>query len=525
MRQGLLLGIATFVVAVGHKVHVPAKPLTTEASDSSASPVTSTGLGQTSWMKQAAQHVWAIELSFASRLRGESLEILICLMFSCLGFAIFMAIRERQDRLAIAVATTLQKTKGSEPLPGYPDPEANTPEDSSEHADANMQNRGSSRKLWEGLVKLLKLWLTDKESKWRARGLVALLVLWWAWREASWAFMSSGYHAEVTNKMTTIQQHKDLNLIYHALLVALTYDLLVSMPTFHVLDPIINFYSSIYLRNFLTEKALDSYLRGPGHAYYKIKISESRSGIDNPDQRIADDVGQISTLLVSLFGTVLSSTLGFSMWTAVIFGVGGIRVLQVGIFFSLLRTLIAWLGFGTGIVVARQDVLREGASLRYGLTRIRDSAEEIALGRGNEREHRHVAGLYTSLTGSLWKLTAVEVRYAMTMELIGHFPSLLLWTILLPMVLRGDIGYGDAVRVHMGYDQVSKVFGFLVNNFGILTDLQANVDRLQTLLDACEESNRTEQTSNKMFIDYEEAPPGVALALQGIMVYAEGMPG
>lgn len=423
-----------------------------------------------------------------------------------LSVAMYMAVLERKRRL---------EPRGDK-LPGKSAPDTDTPKPDGDSWAAITH-------LYGELAELIKLWLTDAHAKWTARGIFALLLVHWAWREFSWAFMSSAYHADVTNKMTTLTEHKDVSSVYRAILIALAYDVLISMPTFSVATPVIDYYSRMRFRDFLTRKALDSYLGGTGHAYYHVKLSEGKTGIDNPDQRISEDASAISALFMSLFAAILSSVLGFSMWTTVIFQVGGMRVVELGIAFSILRTLIAWLGFGTSIVAARQSLLKDGAELRYGLTRIRDSAEEIALGDGNRREYGHVSRLYQAVVSATWNLTAVEVRYGIAVGLCDHFPGILLWVLLLPRVLSGEIGFGDAMRVHMGYEQVSKVFGFFVNNFGILTDLQANLQRLSALLEVCRGYDDPGLFQPTSFIQYREAPSRLALSLQDVVVCAEGL--
>jgi len=140
-------------------------------------------------------------------------------------------------------------------------------------------------------------------------------------------------------------------------------------------------------------------------------------------------------------------------------------------------------------VEARQRVLAQGADLRYGLMRIRDSAEEIALGNGDQQEFTRASSLYGTLIAAVWSNLNVHIRYNISQTCSQHIPGLLLWISLLPLIGTGRIQFGDAMRVHMAYDQASKVFAFLVDNFGNLTELQANAERYLALVNACDTIN------------------------------------
>jgi len=351
------------------------------------------------------------------------------------------------------------------------------------------QDKGIASGWSRSLVKIILAWLTDKESGGTARAIVVGLTIWWTWREATFAFFSSAYHAGVANEISAMSQHKDAHKVYHALLAAFLYDLLVGLPTFAILSPLIDYYSRIRLRDYLTQRALHAYLKGGGHAYYHVKLGEALSGIDNPDQRIAEDAQNLADLVVAIFGSILSAVLGFSFWTSVIFGIGGAEVMNICVVFAGLRTAIAWIGFRRSLVEARQRVLAQGADLRYGLMRVRDSAEEIALGNGDQQEFTRASSLYGSLIAAVWSNLNVHIRYNISQNCSQHIPGMLLWISLLPLISSGRIQFGDAMRVHMAYDQASKVFAFLVDNFGNLTELQANAERYLSLVEACDTIN------------------------------------
>jgi ABC-type uncharacterized transport system fused permease/ATPase subunit len=147
-------------------------------------------------------------------------------------------------------------------------------------------------------------------------------------------------------------------------------------------------------------------------------------------------------------------------------------------------------------------VLNSGANLRYGLTRVRDSAEEIALGGGSKQEYERSMGLYDRVVDAIWSNLCVHLRYGIAVGVLNQFPGLILWVLMLNDIASGKLGIGDALRVHFAYDQVGKVLGFVVDNFGRFTDLQADADRLHTLLCKCDESNQAAEDTPTESIQY-----------------------
>jgi len=417
------------------------------------------------------------------------------------------------------------------------------------YASCDLADATTDAKTWKSLLSLLGAWLTDPETRCLACGSAILVFALWVAREAVWAFVLTANRAEVTNILTNVHQTKDTDGVYRALVVMVIAEVFVGLPLFHVIDPLVSWYARLSLRNFITEKMLKAYLNGGGQAFYWLKMAESQSAIDNPDQRISDDSSAIADLIYGLYSSVLSSVLGCAMWTAVIVSLAPRMAVAICFACAAFRISLATYGFGHSLVVAQRDVLQTGAEVRYGLTRIRDSAEEIALAGGDKREHVRVVGLYSRHIGAIWHSVAVHLRYGVSLNVISYFPEVLLWLCLLPSISAGDLGFGDAIRVHQGMEQVSKVVGFVVDNFEGVANLKANADRLNQLLEACKDVNSSADAApvihvedatvkacnsklpEKLPVSREEsdishanrismceAPPGMALVLEDVVV-------
>lgn len=385
-------------------------------------------------------------------------------------------------------------------------PTAATTEEAGPPGGHQPQSRGIES--WKAVMALGWSWLNEGEAKWYARGLVLLTVMHMLAREALFAFCLSANHAEVINAISSLHQDQDPGRVKRALFVWLAWELLVAVPIFTMLDPWVQQWFQIAFRRHCTSRVLTAYFDGGSHAYYRIKLKEAENKIDNPDQRIGEDITEIARQIYNIFTSVLSALFGSSMWATVFFNLGGPRLLIIGVSMAVLRVIIAYSGFGKWLVATYQNMLWTAADLRYALMRVRDNAETVVLSNGSSRERERSENYFDIHLQAVKENTWVSMLYYTAMGVLAHFPGLIIWLFQIPAVMSGRLGVGDAVRVHQGYDQVSKVLDFFTQNLVPVTMLQANAERLNHLLVACRAENEEGEASTERQPQEEQVAEG-----------------
>lgn len=120
-------------------------------------------------------------------------------------------------------------------------------------------------------------------------------------------------------------------------------------------------------------------------AYYKIEIDPE---IDNPDQRITEDVTAFTKVSLDFFITLMTAVIDLVSFSGILYS----------IYPQLFYAIIGYASFGTlstiqlGKTLVGQNaeqLLRE-ANLRYSLVRLRENAESIAFYQGEDQEAREV---------------------------------------------------------------------------------------------------------------------------------------
>jgi putative ATP-binding cassette transporter len=139
--------------------------------------------------------------------------------------------------------------------------------------------------------------------------------------------------------------------------------------------------------------------------------------------------------------------------------------------------------------------------------RIREHAEAVALSGGDKREKERSEVYFDKHIDAIKENTWVNMAYSASMNLLSHFPHLLIWLYQIPMILSGRLHMGDAVRVLQGYDQVAKVLDFFSMQLIPITILQANAERFNILWKACEAENKMCRDREEIKDDAHPSPP------------------
>lgn len=231
----------------------------------------------------------------------------------------------------------------------------------------------------------------------------------------------------------------------------------------------------LYWRRALTHRVLDRYFRN--HAFYQLH-TEAR--IDNPDQRIADDIYSITSQSVS-FLLILTSAIfqmvafGRVLWRISWYLVGFLVI------YATVITLTTYGVFGGKMVSLYYQQRRKEADFRFGLVRVRENAEFIALYHGEKQELTRVQGLFGALFENYsrlirWQFGLNFFQYTHTL-LMALLPSI----VIAPRVLSGELEVGRIVQATGAFAAIMGSLTILVDNLESLAGFAAGISRVKAL--------------------------------------------
>jgi putative ATP-binding cassette transporter len=225
--------------------------------------------------------------------------------------------------------------------------------------------------------------------------------------------------------------------------------------------------------------------------------------IDNPDQRIAEDIRDfvasalgLSLSLLSALATLIS--FGGLLWTlssgwVIPFGGGARQVpgllLWAAIAFSAVSMWLTHL-LGRRLVPINYDRFRYEADFRYGLVRYRNHVEEVALSGGEAVERLGAVARFRSVVDVFLQLFRAELQLSVLTGTLGQLNSILPVLLAAPSYFNGLVTLGLIVQTRVAYDQVSGALSWFVNAYREIARWRANIERLAALSEVMEATAR-----------------------------------
>lgn len=318
---------------------------------------------------------------------------------------------------------------------------------------------------------LKRFWLIARlywfgDEKWKARGLLLVITL----MLITYTVLSVILNQQRGNLITALSQMSE-DQFWSGLLVYFGV-ILAYIPLFAGAKYLIDLLG-LFWRRWLTGRFLDHYFRD--RAYYKLT---SYGDIDNPDQRISQDVRSFTQESLTFLLIILSSlfqVIGFSgeLWTIS-------YPLVIFLFiYAIVGTLITVGVFGKALVRLNFEQLKREANFRFGLVRIRENAESIAFYQGEEQEESQVKFRFDDVFDNfkrliLWQDLGLK-SFTNTFQLITYAIPFL---ILAPRVFSGELAVGKVTEAQGAFLQIFFALDFVITRFQSLTEFGAGINRI-----------------------------------------------
>lgn len=335
-----------------------------------------------------------------------------------------------------------------------------------------------SKSFW----KIAKLyWFSD--DKWQARGLLALLVLFLCGFNALNVVISYA----MRDLMTALAE-KDIAEFSRSLWVCLGV-FVVFTPTGALFGYVGNILG-VNWRLWLTENFIKRYFQR--RAYYHIN---SENIIDNPDQRITEDIKVFTTASLAFLTIILNSLIQLLAFIGVLWSISKTLVLVL-VTYSIFGTVVTLL-FGKRLIDLNFSQLRREADFRYGLVHVRDNTESIAFYRGEEQEKQQVRGRLREAIRNSLKLVGWERNLAFFTQGYQSLILLLPLAVLAPLYFSDEIKFGVLSQATGAFTQVLTALTIIVTQFERISQLAAGVSRLEAFNNALDNSGSTTKPENR----------------------------
>ena len=251
-------------------------------------------------------------------------------------------------------------------------------------------------------------------------------------------------------------------------------------------------------RQFLTRRILSGYLDKGIFNQLELK----NYNLDNPDQRIAEDIEIFVEKTLELGVRFLTDTSRGIVFSVILWQVSGDLPIVIGdaqftipgyMFWVVLIYAIAstWLVHRVGKPIIGVNFRRQAVEgdFRYHLVRLRENTESIALINGQEQEYDALAKKFKNIRTNWMELLKYQRRLFAVNFGLGQFSDFIPYAAAMPALMMGTIALGGFIQLRGAFASVERSLLYFAQVYGSLAAWKASVDRITSLEDAMAAAN------------------------------------
>lgn len=269
----------------------------------------------------------------------------------------------------------------------------------------------------------------------------------------------------------------------------------------------------LYWRKWLTSHLIDRYLAD--QTYYRLT---ARPDIDNPDQRITEDVRVFTTTILAILLIVLNAIINLVLFAGVLWSITPMLFLSAvgyaigGTFFTLF--------LGRRLVGLNFEQLKREADLRYEMIRVREHAESIALYHGGTKENGRLQRRLEAVALNFQRIVSVNRNVGFFTTGFNYLKTVIPVLVVAPLYFSGEVEFGKVTQAMMAFVFVLDAFSVIVTQFTSISTVAAVVSRLAAITQAIQPEPI--RYCEKPKVEVEEDGPRVAFENLTLRTPAEG---
>ena len=318
------------------------------------------------------------------------------------------------------------------------------------------------------------------EEKWHARGLLAVVII----LNLAMVFllvMLNNWQNDFYNVVQAYQYDEFWPLVGKFTIMAFIY---ISVGVYEVyLQQMLQ----IKWRQWMTKGYVSRWLHQ--QVYYRLQVLGR--DMDNPDQRISEDISQFVTLTLQLMLGMFKQIITLVAFVAVLWNLSGVIEVPVGAASVPVYGYMVWVSLfyavggtylthqiGKKLIALNFFQQRYEADFRFNMMRVRENAESIAFYGGERPEQAGFRQRFTTVVTNFWQimrrtklLNAFTIGYAQTAIIV---PLLMAG----PRYFSGGIQLGGLMQTIQAFGMVQTAMSYFVDSYATIAQLAAVVVRL-----------------------------------------------
>jgi len=236
-------------------------------------------------------------------------------------------------------------------------------------------------------------------------------------------------------------------------------------------------------REFLTIFILNRYFND--RTYYMLDSNSTDTNIDNPDQRISEDIEAFTSETLGFLLDILGSVLNLISFSAILWSTSA-NLTYALIVYAFLGTAIA-LAVGGELIGINYKQLQLQADFRYSLVHVRDNAEAIAFYQGEERERVGVTAKLQAAIRNFDRVINWSTGLTIYQKVFFYVARMVPYFVVGGLYFAGKVDFGTLGQVSFAFQMVLNSVTLIVSRIQDISRFSAGVNRLGTFYEAVSE--------------------------------------
>ncbi len=249
----------------------------------------------------------------------------------------------------------------------------------------------------------------------------------------------------------------------------------------------LNQWLQIRWRRWLTSAYLDHWLEGANH--YRMQLLGDAA--DNPDQRIADDIGSFIQLTLNIGLQLLNSCVTLASFMIILWSLSAAAPLHLfgmsfnipgyllwaALLYAIVGTALTHL-IGRPLIALNFQQQRYEADFRFNLVRVRENSEQIALLAGNRAERDRLLVRFGSVVANWYAIMTRQKK--LTFFTAGYNQASVVFPFILvsPAYFAGKVQLGGLMQTANAFGRVQDALSVFVTLYRSLAEWRAVIERL-----------------------------------------------
>ena len=255
-----------------------------------------------------------------------------------------------------------------------------------------------------------------------------------------------------------------------------------------------------WLNTELLEKWMDK------RAYYKSQYIGNN--LDNPDQRIQQDIQSYVKTTLSLSTGVIDAVTSMISYTILLWGLAGpMSLLGIEIPRAMVYLVFAYVIFTTliafwlGKPLIRLNFANEklNANYRYSLIRVKEYAESIAFYAGEKVEKSRLYKQFRAVIDNMWDIVFRALKFSGFNLVVSQISVVFPLLIQVGRYFEKQIKLGDLMQTLQVFGKLHSNLSFFRNTYDSFAEYKATLDRLTGFhysVEAAQKQSKTDITDH-----------------------------